>query len=105
MLFKQALVLATTIALSNAACTFTGYTNADCTGSKGAEDAITSSGRCIKLTGRAAYWLSADCAGKTVEIAEHTQSGCAGASPNDNTLTPGCYLIGDGVVSAFVHTY
>ncbi|KAI0450062.1 hypothetical protein F5B21DRAFT_492427 [Xylaria acuta] len=105
MLFKQALVLATTVALSNAACTFTGYTNADCTGSKGAEDAITSSGRCINLTGRAAFWLSADCAGKTVEIAEHTGSGCTGDVPSDNTLIPGCYLISPGVVSAFVHTY
>ncbi|KAI3325738.1 hypothetical protein HD806DRAFT_455452 [Xylariaceae sp. AK1471] len=108
MLFKSTLVFTTaavTFGLANAACTFTGYTNADCTGSKGAEDTVTSAGRCIKLTGRAAFYLSSDCAGKTVEIAQRTGAGCTGDMPVDTTLIPGCYRISDGVVSAFVSTY
>ncbi|KAI0909625.1 hypothetical protein F4824DRAFT_498868 [Ustulina deusta] len=104
MFFKSGLILAATIVgLTNAACTFTGYNNADCTGGSGSADALTSTGRCINLTGRAAYKLSSDCG--TVRVEGHTGSGCTGSIPDANDLIAGCHQIGPGDVSAYVYTH
>lgn len=83
------ILLAMTLPFSHAACTLTGYSGKDCTGSAGASRELTSSSRCISMGGRQSYRLSSDC--DLVRIEKHTNTGCGGDSDSINDLGNGCH--------------